>query len=113
MRAPRQLMYFLTRERPSIMRPVAKPSLAIWGLRDRGHAAAKTNPNSILALLPNAQVRILDDVGHWPEAENPLQFAHIFFDFVDRAVNQFCRASRPLRGDLLPQETRFNFHRCK
>src|SRR5262249_41413708 len=76
-------MYFLTHECRAGARPVHKPSLAIWGLRDRGHAAARTDMKSISVLLPNAEVKMLDDVGHWPEVEDPAQFARIFFDFTD------------------------------
>jgi pimeloyl-ACP methyl ester carboxylesterase len=77
-------MYFLTHTCPSDVRPVRQPSLAIWGLKDRGHVAAKTDMNSVSALLPSAEVKLLEDVGHWPEVENPSQFAQILTDFIDR-----------------------------
>lgn len=79
-------MYLLTDRCPSVVRPVSQPSLAIWGLKDRGHAAAKTDMHSISALLPNAELKMLDDVGHWPEAENPLQFSRILFEFIDHGA---------------------------
>jgi pimeloyl-ACP methyl ester carboxylesterase len=79
-------MYFLTRQCPHEVRPIKQPGLALWGLKDRGHIAAKTDMRSISRLLPNAEVRVLDDVGHWPEVENPAQFARLLDEFVAQII---------------------------
>jgi len=81
-------LYFLTHKCPSAVRPVTLPSLALWGMKDRGHLAANTDMHSISALLPAAEIKLLDDVGHWPEAEDPGQFARIFTNFIDATNNR-------------------------
>ena len=44
--------------------------------------AAKTDMDSVGALLPGARIEMLNNVGHWPEAEDPEQFVRLFLDFV-------------------------------
>lgn len=44
------------------------PVHALWGQQDRSHR--KTDPMSLLDLVPHAQMRVLPDAGHFPHQEN-------------------------------------------
>ena len=63
---------FLTEESPRFGK-VAQPALVIWGDADKTHAP--TDKDSILELLPQAQVLHWPDCGHFPELEFPQRFA--------------------------------------
>lgn len=77
-------MYSLTKDAPADVRPVRIPALSIWGTKDRGHRNAGTDMTSIRTLLPNAEIVMMDDVGHFPEAENPAQFVRVLDGFIKR-----------------------------
>ncbi|MFZ5732345.1 MAG: alpha/beta fold hydrolase [Pseudomonadota bacterium] len=77
-------MYTLTKDAPADVRPVCTPALSIWGTKDRGHLNAGTDMTSIRTLLPKAEIVMMDDVGHFPEAENPGQFVRVLNDFIKR-----------------------------
>lgn len=63
---------YLTDEAP-LLSPVAQPSLVIWGLKDRSHATTDRNTSSQLA--PGAATVDIAEAGHFPELEQPEQFA--------------------------------------
>jgi pimeloyl-ACP methyl ester carboxylesterase len=57
------------------------PSLIIWGGQDPlipvEHAAAANRG------LPNSQLEIFDDAGHFPQLHDPLRFALTLIDFIE------------------------------
>ena len=58
----------------------AMPSLIVWGSADNiipvAHAQAAHEA------MPGSRLEILDDVGHFPHAEDPHRFAEILADFI-------------------------------
>lgn len=51
------------------------PTTLVWGDRDRTHR--QTDPNSILEVVPQAQVVRFADCGHMPDLEQPERFARV------------------------------------
>jgi pimeloyl-ACP methyl ester carboxylesterase len=49
------------------------PSTVVWGTRDRSHR--HTKPESLLEILPHADVVRFEDAGHLPDLEQPARFA--------------------------------------
>jgi pimeloyl-ACP methyl ester carboxylesterase len=49
------------------------PCTALWGAQDRSHRL--TEPQAILRDVPQAEVIVFDDCGHFPDLENPQRFA--------------------------------------
>jgi len=58
------------------------PTLLIWGARDRAVLPASAGP--LKAKFRNAELVILEDAGHLPYEEVPVQFNRIVLDFLDR-----------------------------
>jgi pimeloyl-ACP methyl ester carboxylesterase len=53
----------------------AQPTTLFWGDSDRSHKYTKAE--SLLELLPQAQIRHAPDCGHFPELEQPRAFADV------------------------------------
>jgi len=54
---------------------VTQPTTLLWGDSDRSHK--HTRAESLLELLPHAQIRHLPDCGHFPELEQPKTYAEL------------------------------------
>lgn len=70
---------YLTDEAPPLS-PVAQPSLIVWGLKDRSHAS--TDRSSSQQLAPGAPVVEIAEAGHFPELEQPEEFALAVLDWM-------------------------------
>jgi len=60
-------------DQPPALAEVRVPVTVVWGQRDRSHRA--TDPHSIRSLLPQAEIEVFEDCGHFPELENPARYA--------------------------------------
>lgn len=63
---------YLTDEAPPLT-PLAQPALIVWGLKDRSHATTDRSTSNQLA--PGAPVVEIAEAGHFPELEQPEEFA--------------------------------------
>lgn len=65
-----------TAEDDPLLQPLPDlPVTLIWGRRDRSHR--HTDPRSLHALCPHADIVTWDDVGHFPELEAPQAYAEL------------------------------------
>lgn len=68
----------LKRENEVSFNHIKTPCTMFWGGQDRSHK--RTDPNSLLALVPQAEIVRFDDCGHFPDIEQPERFASILLD---------------------------------
>ncbi|MGH9920403.1 MAG: alpha/beta fold hydrolase, partial [Nitrososphaerales archaeon] len=68
------------------------PTLIVWGAQDR--IIPLVHAYRAHAAIPNSRLAVMEGVGHFPHAEEPVRFAEILADFV--------RTSEPSR--LTPEE---------
>ncbi len=68
---------------PSLLGRVFAPALIIWGDRDR--VVDVSSAYRYGALLPNAQVKVMRNIGHLPMLEAPLRCASVMKPFWKRA----------------------------
>ena len=68
----------LRRENEDSFKNIKTPCTMVWGGQDRSHK--RTDPNSLLALVPQAEIVTFDDCGHFPDIEQPGRFASILFN---------------------------------
>ena len=68
----------LRRENEDSFKNIKTPCTMVWGGQDRSHK--RTDPNSLLALAPQAEIVTFDDCGHFPDIEQPERFASILFN---------------------------------
>jgi pimeloyl-ACP methyl ester carboxylesterase len=59
----------LNRCRGELLAGVVAPTVMLWGERDRSHR--KTDPESLLSLVPHARIVRLAECGHCPPLEDP------------------------------------------
>lgn len=71
---PTMFQSYLIGKQTPFERP-EQPALVIWGTLDGSHAA--TDKSSSKELAKNVELVALDNVGHFPELENPMQFKGI------------------------------------
>lgn len=64
--------------------PVDVPAISLWGKRDRTHR--RTNPKSLARHLPRLEVAELEDAGHFPDLEDPIEFQRLLTDWISREV---------------------------
>lgn len=62
-------------DHPAGLASLRVPVTLVWGARDRSHRA--TDPASICSLLPQAEIVVFEDCGHFPELENPARYADL------------------------------------
>lgn len=60
---------------------VKQPTTLLWGDADRSHK--HTRAESLLELLPHAQVRHLPDCGHFPDLEQPQDYVELALSSLD------------------------------
>lgn len=63
---------------PDSLDGVAQPTTIVWGHADRTHA--KTEPRSLLPVVPHARFVSFDRSGHFPDLEEPERFAALLLD---------------------------------
>ena len=69
---------FLKDKTPADQLVANQPAIILWGCMDRTHN--KTNKARTLELLPNGRMIELEDCGHFPDIEAPLEFAKAIHD---------------------------------
>ena len=62
------------------LQPVGKPALAIWGAADGSHTFQ--NRDAIRSLVPGAEIHAFDELGHFPELEEPEAIYPLIRDWV-------------------------------
>ena len=60
--------HYLTDQAPPLP-PIRQPTLVLWGLRDHSHATTDTQSSAELA--QRLEIECYDDLGHFPELEDP------------------------------------------
>lgn len=76
-----EAQYDRLREKPSGDIPFDKPVLFVKG-SESGYIGAE-HEAEILALFPQASVKIVMEAGHWVHADKPQAFQKIVFDFLE------------------------------
>src|SRR3954452_10415446 len=57
------------------------PSLIMWGSRDP--LIPSWHADTAHAVMPGSRIEIFDDVGHFPQLQEPVRFAHTLIDFIE------------------------------
>lgn len=65
----------LSAAQPEQLAGVKQPATLLWGDSDRSHK--HTRAESLLELLPQAEIRHFPDCGHFPDLEQPERYAEI------------------------------------
>lgn len=65
----------LLRAKQQALEGVKQPVTLLWGDSDKSHR--KTPVDSLLTLVPHAQIQHFPDCGHFPDLERPKQYAEI------------------------------------
>ncbi|HEX8111148.1 MAG TPA: alpha/beta hydrolase [Kofleriaceae bacterium] len=60
---------------------VTQPVTLAWGHGDRTHA--RTDPRSLLAVVPHARFVSFERCGHFPDLEDPQRFTELVFDSLE------------------------------
>lgn len=71
----------LSRADQASLAGVTTPCTIIWGTQDRSHR--QTDPESLLELVPHAELVVFDDSGHFPDLEQPERFAALLLGKVE------------------------------
>lgn len=61
--------------------PPPCPTLLVWGSADKSHR--KSDPASMRAHAPDAELLVMDDAGHFPELEKPIEFRDALVRWMD------------------------------
>ena len=72
----------LGREQEASLYGVVTPLTMIWGAKDHSHK--HTDPKSLWACAPHAEIVHFHDCGHFPDVEQPEHFAAILMERVER-----------------------------
>ena len=59
---------------------IKAPALVLWTTKDPSGPVDEAK--RIASLIPNAQLAVMDNCGHWPQYEDPETFNRIFLDFM-------------------------------
>jgi len=57
------------------------PTLIVWGDRDR--IIPLVHAHKSHGAIPNSRLEVMEGVGHYPHAEDPVRFVEILLDFLD------------------------------
>jgi pimeloyl-ACP methyl ester carboxylesterase len=72
---------------PGISIPIWQgPAVILFGLDDKTHVDARSDPRGLSAYLPNAAVRTLPSAGHFPELEALPEFAQAIVEMATKAA---------------------------
>ncbi len=72
----------LSREHDAALNDTMTPLVMIWGMKDRSHK--HTDPTSLQACAPRAEILQFEDCGHFPDVEQPARFAAILLERARR-----------------------------
>ena len=67
---------------PERLRTITHPMLVLW--TDHNPSAAVAEAESAMNYLPNAELKIMKDAGHWPQWEHPEEFDEIVREYLQR-----------------------------
>lgn len=70
----------LAREDVNSLGGISTPCTILWGPLDRSHGL--TDPNSLLELVPHAEIIHFENCGHFPDIEQPERFAKVLAERV-------------------------------
>jgi 2-hydroxy-6-oxonona-2,4-dienedioate hydrolase len=59
---------------------IAAPALVLWTTKDPSGPVDEAR--RIASLIPNAQLAVMDNCGHWPQYEDTPTFNKIHLDFL-------------------------------
>lgn len=62
------------------LRAIAAPALVLWTTKDPSGPVDEAR--RIASLIPNAQLAVMDNCGHWPQYEDTETFNRIHLDFL-------------------------------
>jgi len=71
---------YLTEAMPEFS-AISQPALVIWGGQDRTHGA--TDKTSTLGFAPEAELKLFEKAGHFPDLEDPERFEACLIEFVE------------------------------
>ena len=69
---------------PDLLRTITHPMLVLW--TDHNPSAAVAEAREAMKYLPNAQLVVMEDCGHWPQWEHPAAFNEIVRSYVASQV---------------------------
>jgi 2-hydroxy-6-oxonona-2,4-dienedioate hydrolase len=67
---------------PDVLQTISHPMLVLW--TSHNPSAAVAEARSAMNYLPNAELKVMDDCGHWPQWEHPDEFNEIVRDYLER-----------------------------
>jgi len=67
---------------PDVLRTIVHPTLVLW--TSHNPSAAVAEAKSAMNYLPNAELTVMDDCGHWPQWEHPEEFNEIVRAYLQR-----------------------------
>lgn len=76
----------LCREPMDTLGTIATPCTVVWGSKDHSHKA--TDPKSLLACVPHAEMVYFEDCGHFPDIEQPERYAALVMRRVLMVASQ-------------------------
>ena len=67
---------------PERLRTITAPMLVLW--TEHNPSAAVAEAESAMNYLPNAELKVMKDAGHWPQWEHPAEFDEIVREYLQR-----------------------------
>src|ERR1700722_1914824 len=67
---------------PDRLRTITAPMLVLW--TEHNPSAAVAEAESAMNYLPNAELKVMKDAGHWPQWEHPEEFDEIVREYLLR-----------------------------
>lgn len=67
---------------PDRLRTITHPMLVLW--TEFNPSAAVAEAQSAMNYLPNAELKVMKDAGHWPQWEHPEEFDAIVTEYLER-----------------------------
>jgi pimeloyl-ACP methyl ester carboxylesterase len=71
---------------PDRLRTIVHRMLVLW--TDHNPSAAVTEAREAMKYLPNAELTVMEDAGHWPQWEHPEQFNEIVRAYLQRPLSE-------------------------
>lgn len=67
---------------PDVLKTISHPMLVLW--TEFNPSAGPAEAREAMKYLPNAELKVMDDSGHWPQWEHPDEFNAIVRDYLQR-----------------------------
>jgi 2-hydroxy-6-oxonona-2,4-dienedioate hydrolase len=67
---------------PDLLRKVVHPTLVLW--TEHNPSAGPAEARAAMQYLPNAELTVMGDCGHWPQWEHPDEFNAIVRDYLTK-----------------------------